>query len=87
MVQPCFIACCLTGFDLGVDELKHFRQLGSLTPGHPEFGMTPGVENHSRPLRAGFADAVGMALAENLLPTQYERLVNHWTYTLVGMAA
>ena len=54
----------LTGYNLPLDELKRFRQWGSLTPGHPEFGMTPGVETTTGPLGAGFANGVGMAMAE-----------------------
>ncbi len=76
----------LTGYDLPLDELKRFRQMGSRTPGHPEFGMTPGVEATTGPLGQGFADAVGMAIAERRLATEFNRpgfqIIDHWTYTL-----
>ncbi|HEX9871441.1 MAG TPA: transketolase, partial [Candidatus Tectomicrobia bacterium] len=54
----------LTGYDLALDELQHFRQWGSRTPGHPEYGMTPGVETTTGPLGQGFANGAGMAIAE-----------------------
>ena len=78
----------LTGYDLPLDEIKSFRQLGSKTPGHPEFGITPGVEVTTGPLAQGFASAVGMALAEKRLATQFNRddctIVNHHTYVFLG---
>jgi transketolase len=78
----------LTGYDLSLDELKHFRQLHSKTPGHPEYLDTPGVETTTGPLGQGLANAVGMAIAEKLLATQFNRpnieLVNHYTYTFAG---
>lgn len=78
----------LTGYKLSLDELKSFRQLNSKTPGHPEFGHTPGVETTTGPLGQGLANAVGMALAERVLASKYNRndfnLVNHYTYTFVG---
>ena len=78
----------LTGYDLSMDELRQFRQLHSKTPGHPEVGITPGVETTTGPLGQGLANAVGMALAEALLAAEFNRpgheVVNHHTYTFVG---
>jgi transketolase len=78
----------LTGYDLPVSELKRFRQLHSRTPGHPEFGMTPGVETTTGPLGQGFANAVGMAIAEKTLAAQFNRpghtIVDHRTFVIVG---
>ena len=78
----------LTGYDLPLDEIKSFRKLGSKTPGHPEFGITPGVEVTTGPLAQGFSSAVGMALAEKRLATQFNRddctIVNHHTYVFLG---
>ena len=78
----------LTGYDLPMAELRNFRKLHSKTPGHPEYGMTPGVETTTGPLGQGIANAVGMALAEKLLAAEYNRpgfdLVNHFTYCFVG---
>ncbi|WAS95148.1 transketolase [Nannocystis punicea] len=74
----------LTGYDLPLEELKHFRQWGSKTPGHPEYGHTVGVEVTTGPLGTGFAAAVGMALAERFLAATYNRpghdIVDHFTY-------
>lgn len=78
----------LYGYDLTLDEIKNFRQLGSKTPGHPEFGLTAGVEATTGPLGQGSANAVGMAMAERklaqLLNTDAYTLVDHFTYCLVG---
>jgi len=78
----------LSGYDLPIDELKHFRQLHSKTPGHPEVGVTPGVETTTGPLGQGLANAVGMALAERLLAAEFNReghtIVDHHTYVTVG---
>lgn len=78
----------LTGYDLSLDELKNFRQWGSKTPGHPEYGHTPGVETTTGPLGQGAATSVGMALAEAYLASYFNRpgheIVNHHTYALVS---
>jgi len=78
----------LSGYDLPLDEIKRFRQLGSRTPGHPEVGHTPGVETTTGPLGQGLANAVGMALAEQLLAAEFNRpghtLVDHRTYVFLG---
>jgi transketolase len=78
----------LTGYALPMEELKRFRQLGSKTPGHPEYGYAPGVETTTGPLGQGFANAVGMALAERLLAAQFNRpgfdIVDHHTYVTMG---
>ncbi len=77
----------LTGYDLSLQELKRFRQWGSLTPGHPEYGVTPGVETTTGPLGQGFANGVGMAMAEAHLATIYNRpghkLLDHFIYAIV----
>lgn len=78
----------LTGYDLPLEELKNFRQLHSRTPGHPEVGITPGVETTTGPLGQGLANAVGMALAEALLAAEFNRaghtVVDHHTYVFLG---
>ena len=78
----------LTGYDLPMEELKRFRQLHSKTPGHPEYGLAPGVETTTGPLGQGLANAVGMAIAERLLAAEFNRpgldLVDHHTYVSVG---
>jgi transketolase len=77
-----------TGYDLPVEQLKRFRRLHSKTPGHPEFGVTPGVETTTGPLGQGLANAVGMALAEKLLAQEFNRpghtIIDHRTYCFVG---
>lgn len=78
----------LAGYDVSIEDLKHFRQWGSKTPGHPEYGHTDGVEVTTGPLGQGFGMSVGMAMAEAHLAAQYNRpeypVMNHYTYTIVG---
>lgn len=78
----------LSGYDLPIEELRNFRQLGSKTPGHPEYGYAPGVETTTGPLGQGIANAVGMALAEKVLAAQFNRgalkVVDHYTYAFLG---
>ena len=78
----------LSGYDLTLDDIKNFRQWGSKTPGHPEFGHTPGVETTTGPLGQGFTNAVGMALAERHLATIFNRpgyeIIDHYTYMICG---
>ena len=78
----------LAGYDISLDDIKAFRTVGSKTPGHPEFGVTEGVENTSGPLGQGIAVAVGMAIAETMLAATYNTatrtVVDHYTYVLVG---
>lgn len=79
----------LTGYELPLDEIKRFRQLKSMTPGHPEYGYAPGVETTTGPLGQGLANAVGMALAEKVLAATFNRpghddIVNHHTYVFLG---
>ena len=78
----------LTGYDLPMEELQQFRQWGSRTPGHPELGLTPGVEVTTGPLGQGLANAVGMALAERWLATRFNRpgheIIDHYTYVLAS---
>src|SRR5215212_4505596 len=78
----------LAGYDLPLDELKRFRQWGSKTPGHPEYGLAPGVEVSTGPLGQGFGNGVGMAIAEAFLAATYNRpdynLIDHYTYAIVS---
>ena len=78
----------LTGYDLPLSELLNFRQWESRTPGHPEYGLTPGVETTTGPLGQGFANAVGMAIAERFLAAAFNRpgyeIINHFTYAIVS---
>lgn len=78
----------LSGYDVSIDDIKNFRQLHSKTPGHPEYGYTPGVETTTGPLGQGITNAVGMAIAERTLAAQFNRpgheIVDHYTYTFVG---
>jgi transketolase len=78
----------LTGYDVSIDDLKNFRQLHARTPGHPEYGYTPGVETTTGPLGQGISNAVGFALAEKVLAAEFNKpgheIVNHHTYTFLG---
>ena len=78
----------LSGYDLPLEELKHFRKWGSKTPGHPEYGLTPGVEMTTGPLGQGFAHGVGMAIAERWLAKHYNqmdhKIIDHHTYAIVS---
>jgi transketolase len=78
----------LSGYDLTLNDIKNFRQWGSKTPGHPEFGHTPGVETTTGPLGQGFTNAVGMAMAERHLATTFNRpgyeIIDHYTYMICG---
>jgi transketolase len=78
----------LTGYDLPLEQLESFRQLGSITPGHPEYGLTPGVEVTTGPLGQGFANGVGMAIAEHFLAATFNRpgheIIDHYTYAIVS---
>ncbi|MFC2069268.1 transketolase [Chloroflexota bacterium] len=78
----------LTGYDLSLEDIKNFRQWGSKTPGHPEYGVVPGVETTTGPLGQGFANGVGMAIAERWLAGQYNRpgyeIINHNTFAIVS---
>ena len=78
----------LTGYAVSLEDLESFRQWGSITPGHPEYGLTPGVEATTGPLGQGLANAVGMAIAERRLAAEYNRpnhaIVDHWTYAIAS---
>jgi len=78
----------LAGYDVSLKEIKNFRQLGSITPGHPEYGMTPGVETTTGPLGQGFGTGVGMAMAERFMAETFNKedlkLISHYTYAIVS---
>lgn len=78
----------LTGYDVSLNEIKNFRQLGSITPGHPEYGMTPGVETTTGPLGQGFGTGVGMAMGERFMASTFNKdnstIVDHFTYAIVS---
>ncbi|MDD4874121.1 MAG: transketolase, partial [Dehalococcoidales bacterium] len=78
----------LTGYDITIDDLKNFRQWGSKTPGHPEYGLTPGVEATTGPLGQGFANGIGMAIAEKFMSERYNRpghkIIDHYIYAVVS---
>src|SRR5512142_1605872 len=78
----------LTGYDLPLEELKHFRQWGSLTPGHPEYGLTPGVETTTGPLGQGFGNGIGMAIAQRHLAARLNTpdfpVMGHFIYAIVS---
>ncbi|MEJ2677646.1 MAG: transketolase, partial [Gemmatimonadota bacterium] len=78
----------LTGFDLPLEELKRFRQWDSMTPGHPEYGRTPGIEATTGPLGQGFGNGVGMAIAERMLAAHFNRpghaIIDHHPYVLAS---
>jgi transketolase len=78
----------LTGYKVSMEDLQAFRQWGSITPGHPEYGLTPGVEATTGPLGQGLTNAVGMAIAERRLAAEYNRpghtIVDHWTYVIAS---
>jgi transketolase len=78
----------LTGYDVSIEEIKNFRKLGSKTPGHPEYGITPGVETTTGPLGQGIANAVGMAISEKMLSERFNKesfdIVDHMTYAFTG---
>ncbi|MFP8488556.1 transketolase [Gracilimonas sp. Q87] len=78
----------LTGYNLSLEEIKNFRQMGSKTPGHPEYGMTPGIETTTGPLGQGFGTGIGMAMAEHFLAAKFNKedqcIIDHYTYAIVS---
>jgi transketolase len=78
----------MAGYDISLDDIKQFRQLGSSAAGHPEYGLTPGIETTTGPLGQGFSNAVGMALAERMLAARFNtgkhRIIDHYTYAIAG---
>ena len=89
MVQCSYtLFCILSGYDLTIQDLKDFRQLHSKTAGHPEYGITPGVETTTGPLGQGISNAVGMAIAEKVLATKFNtdkhKVIDHMTYVFTG---
>ena len=74
----------MAGYPITLDDLKKFRQIDSITPGHPEYGVTPGVDSSTGPLGEGIATAVGMAMAEANLSNKYKGIIDHYTYVLCG---
>ena len=74
----------MAGYPISLDDLRQFRQINSITPGHPEYGVTPGVDCTTGPLGEGIATAVGMAMAEANLRTRYKGIIDHYTYVLCG---
>ena len=74
----------LSGFNISIDDLRQFRHWNSVTPGHPEYKVTHGVDTSSGPLGQGVPTAIGMALSENLMSKNYPTLFNHFTYALCG---
>ena len=85
-----YSALHLSGYDVTLDDIKNFRQLGSKCAGHPEYGVTPGVDATTGPLGQGISMAVGMAVAESMLAAKFNTpkhtIVDHYTYSLVGAA-
>jgi transketolase len=83
-----YSALHLSGYNVSLDDIKNFRQLGSNTPGHPEFGCTPGVETTTGPLGQGFANAVGMSIASKLLADEFNagssKIIDHYIYAIVS---
>jgi len=83
-----YVLLHLSGYAITLEDIKNFRQVGSITPGHPEYGLTPGVEATTGPLGQGFANGVGMALAERMLAQKYNKedfdIINHYTYVLAS---